>query len=352
MPAISSMGVANKADGDFIMATRGRRGTRSTKISPHKFLGSIEHSCRKCNKEVGDEDSLDCDRCHTWLHLKCSELSKDEWSYCQKNPKSKLKYYCQPCQLDIMGDGTTDSRISHQNAKIDSLTEVVRQVLKQNESIMETISKNSMKAPPAPAHNTSSVQTQVREVLNEQKERDEKTNNLMIFNLPEADKNKVTADQIKADTDNAQDVLKFLDENLDGSKLKVFRLGRRNDGDGASPRPVKVVVPEQESRQKILKNVRKMKEYTKFTKIGLCHDKTKKEIEEDRKLRAELKEKRQSSNLDYTIFNRQVVLKVDIPSIKEKSNKSKEEIPVPGSPGAVQDVTPGSPGAVQGENKD
>ena len=132
-----------------------------------------------------------------------------------------------------------------------------------------------------------------------------------------------------------------MDEGLDETKVKVFRLGRRNDGDGARPRPVKVVVPEQESRQKILQNVRKMKDYKKFTKIGLCHDKTKKEIEEDRKLRAELKEKRQSSNLDYTIFNRQVVLKEDIPSIREKSKKSKEEIPVTGSPGAVQ-----------GENKD
>ena len=191
---------------------------------------------------------------------------------------------------------------------------------------MEQLSKNKDRVPPPPPVQNN-VQTQVREVLEEHKEKDEKINNLMIFNLPESDKEKDQDDQVKADSGSANDVLKFLDSELDESCIQVSRLGRRREDGDVRPRPVKVFIPDSHSRQRILKKVRQLKNY-KLPKIGVFQDKTKKEIEDERKLRAELMEKRRSSDLEYTIFNKRVVLKSDIPKIREElSHQTKETTP-------------------------
>ena len=160
----------------------------------------------------------------------------------------------------------------------------------------------------------------MREVLEEQKEKDSRVNNVMIFNVPEADKGKEPKDQAQDDVTNATHVLHFLDNDFNCPDMKLIRLGRRKADDDTRPRPIRVIIPDVSSKDKVLKNARNLKNYSKFPRIGICQDKTKRELEEDRRLRAELKQKKETTGDDYTIYNKKVVLKSEI-NMKEKATK-------------------------------
>ena len=69
-----------------------------------------------------------------------------------------------------------------------------------------------------------------------------------------------------------------------------------------------------------MKNARKLAKYTKFKKIGLAYDKTKKEQLEDKMLRDELELKRSSHPDDgYVIFKGKVMKSSENPAWARKN---------------------------------
>ena len=75
-----------------------------------------------------------------------------------------------------------------------------------------------------------------------------------------------------------------------------------------------------------MSNASDLRDYTKYPKIGICHDKTRKEINEVKALRALLAKKRaEQPEFDWTIFNQEVVKRSDVPKLRQLRRQQDQE---------------------------
>ena len=87
------------------------------------------------------------------------------------------------------------------------------------------------------------------------------------------------------------------------NKRTVSRIEGRKAGPGSTPRPIKVVLETQENKERTMRNLRHIKEKDSLRHIGIAHDRTRKEIEQDRKLKSELDETKKQSG-EHLIIDR------------------------------------------------
>ena len=350
MPLTIQNGISSvSADGDFLKVAskrgngrgRGARGGRNNATSPTKFLNNVQHNCRICQKDAG-EDWISCDRCSCMMHVECSSIENTEFDYLRNHADTKLLFYCSICTEELKGNEGQDTKISQLNAKIDSLTETVNIVLgimkkseenkkiyneeklKKDEKVQETVDqvKEVLKEQQVKSKETAA---QVKEVLKEHKEKDDKEKNLMIFNLPESDSKLDPKKAKEEDISKTMDILTFLDGDVPNDVI-IVRIGRRNEEVTARPRPIKITLPDIEIKQNLMSNASDLKDYTKYPKIGICHDKTRKEINEDKALRALLAKKRaEQPEFDWTIFNKEVVKRSDVPKLRQLRRQQDQE---------------------------
>ena len=125
---------------------------------------------------------------------------------------------------------------------------------------------------------------------NSNKEREEIQNNILIFNVPEADSD----DEDKEDNQKIKEILNIIEPNIDTVtiKEKMSRLGKRRT-DATRPRPIKLTLQNQQQKSKILRASRKLKDSTKYKDVNISQEKTRKERKEYQKLKTELTEKEQ-----------------------------------------------------------
>ena len=107
-------------------------------------------------------------------------------------------------------------------------------------------------------------------------------------------------------------------------KENVNRIGNKKPG-STRPRPILVTFPTVAEKWKLLKCAKNLKESTLNNEVRIQHDKTRQELMEDRKLKAECERMRQETKKDYIIFANQIFLRSDIPAFIEKRKKKREE---------------------------
>ena len=113
--------------------------------------------------------------------------------------------------------------------------------------------------------------------------------------------------------------------DLGTSYCKVTRIGRKKPEQDEKPRPIKVELPDVDTKKRVLKNARLLKSY-KIKKIGVSHDKTKKELEADRILRADLRKRREEDkDVEYIIYDKKVMKKVEADKLREQKEKLYKE---------------------------
>ena len=265
MPRILKEGVISKTDDGEIFPTVSKRkrkatqkGAKAKPPSPYKFLtDTLSTKCKICTDIVDDNGiALECDRCKGWVHLTCSNMPSKEYEFIDANPTHTLKHFCKICEDELKGDNSKDERIAQQNLRIDCLTEVVKSIANQNEAILELLKKSTSvtDAQPVPAQRET-VQTQIKEVLEEHQEKEEKQQNIIIFNIPESNGNEEISEQ--DDINKTVDILKFLgDSEVSPSDIQVTRLGKKRVEDNPRPRPVKVKLSTTQKKEHVLKKVR------------------------------------------------------------------------------------------------
>ena len=305
--------------GERLFSKKAKRGSKSTSDaprSPSKFDFLVDQSepcpCRTCSKDVHGQDGIQCDKCDCWVHYGCSGLSKAEFNFIAKHESDNLKWVCNPClKTDSLDTGAC---LAQQGNKMDTLFAIVLEVQKQNRIILDML-KNERRL-------EEKIKTQVEEVINDQKEKEEKKNNLILFNIPEGNGEDAQADN-KKDTEQVKDVLNFVCPDVNLKEIDcTMRLGQKRD-DIKRPRPVKVTLVNTEAKGKILKNAKKLKNHESFSKVGIASDKTKKEMQEYRALKEKLDE-RKKANEDVVIFRGQVVLRDDIKKIINQSQSGNQ----------------------------
>ena len=331
MPTVKNKGVLNlSSDGDSLVdfSLSKKKGKGNTSPSSNvKFLDPDDgerHNCMVCSNVIGKKiDCIQCDneKCSGWVHFnKCSKMTKAEFDFFVANPKTRAKWYCVPCEDNIAKEG--DSVSDQQGKKIDLLTEVVKTMQQQLSAMFELINKSKAQ-PDTP---NLGVEERVAEVMSEQSLREERKNNIILYNLPEADKNKDSVEQHDTDMQNVKDILNFVNKDVSTAKIEskdIERMGERKGHNETRPRPIKVVFPDFHSKIKIMKNAKKLAKYTNFRKIGLAFDKTKKEQLEDKILRDELNKKRTECPDDgYIIFKGKIMKSSDKPAWARRNEGS------------------------------
>ena len=136
------------------------------------------------------------------------------------------------------------------------------------------------------------------EVIRDQEDKKEKQNNIILFGLPESAQMENGKDNQVEDHKKVAEALLHIDKDMqpsmvDQTQMEVSRIGWKKNENESKPRPVKVKFSRSGMRESLLKKARNLKDY-KIPKLGISHDKTSKELEEDRNLRTEQKFKREA----------------------------------------------------------
>ena len=172
------------------------------------------------------------------------------------------------------------------------------------------------------------VQNQVIEAIDDSKEKEEKKTNIILFNVPEPP-SKDTKSEREEDLRVVKEIMLAAepeDETLAPLDLnKITRLGGRREG-STRPRPLRVTLDTPEEKWTIVKRSRKIKSKDAYKDIAIQSDKTKKELQEDRKLKAECTQKRKDTGLDYIIFAQVIMLREEVETFK-KLRKQRRENP-------------------------
>ena len=166
-------------------------------------------------------------------------------------------------------------------------------------------------------------QNSFKEILSDEREKEEKKQNLVLFGVPEENAPEDNKETKKKDNGKVADIVCFVNKDCEPDDLRcctVTRLGKKREN-AEKPRPIKVSFDSFELKRKTLKNAKLLRDY-KIKNIGISPDKTKKELEEDRRLRTELRRQKESDqNTEYMIFEKKVMKRNEITKIREERDK-------------------------------
>lgn len=83
--------------------------------------GNAKAKCPRCNKTVlGSTDSMCCDKCESYTHLKCEpKISKQLYDAISECPGNPLVYLCSACRLSSF---THEGTVTESNSKLEAIT--------------------------------------------------------------------------------------------------------------------------------------------------------------------------------------------------------------------------------------
>ena len=311
--------------------------TISNKETPNQSLMKL-YLCGACEDAVEDEPkdesyrSIECFSCRTWFHRKCTSLSKQAFNYLEEGDRSIL-WICPKCHEK---SGEEIRKLHYLEKRIDLLVEITSNLEKNimaqvdsrikqkiDESLDEKLQKVEQKIVSKIGNQEEKLEEKIRiqatEVLDEQKDKEERMNNIMVFNVEESPGDEENKDR---DLEKINLIIRSIDENLPHvEKDNILRLGTKKRSQ-RNPRPIKVTF--QNTKQKItnLKNSFKLKDFndSENKRIGVSADLTKKEREQQQKLKNELAEARKEGG-DYVIYDKKIMLREEKNALIETRQK-------------------------------
>ena len=285
------------------------------------FAILAEKPCRICREEVPKADGLQCNRCKGWVHgaKSCSELSKAQFKFMfQQSDIPAIQYICLSCRKD-------------ESDKVDPRDVVVRDAVAQNAAKLEVVghyvdllqqqSRTIMDYMKTSSKTDSSIRLHVTEAISDQKDREDRKNNIILYNIPECDA-KATAGVVEAETiQNVKNVFNYVEPGVDTTGLNgknVIRLGKprtpSEEYPNPRPRPIKVILRNPQEVSLLRNNARKLKDNNGLNHVGISADKTWKEREEEREVRQEYNKRKHEDKEDVIIYNNKVILRSQRPN--------------------------------------
>jgi len=287
-------------------------------VSPLKFLIDDEDDCYcgQCKKQIGKKGkSIACDRCEAWYHLGCADMLSEEFKFLHRSQNNNIKWFCRSC-TPVSTDKSSDNDLfAKQETKLNQVLAMVRELKAQNEEILKKLNEEKLDL---------LVKAHVQEQIDTKNEREERKNNIIIFNLDECEEDGIEKER-KHDKREVGKLFGKICPEVEVKEIReenFVRLGRKANtkvGSGVQKknRPIKVVLPEEQSKGKILKKAKNLRGLAEYSKVGIAPDKTMKERMEDKKLRTELKTRKQN-NEDVVVFNGKVMLRTEIAAEKQR----------------------------------
>ena len=328
----------------------------------------------KIKYDTAGEEPIECDSCLKWFHRKCldNSITKKDWeSLTGENQNITFK-----CSLCIQGRGEktnelkeikemlkanqalmeninksikeqvnravdtkiADVRTSQENlekkfaeseAKYDERFTSIENELKNKEETTNVQSNDeshkklqSMISDIRDSESSmeNKIKNEVKMYLDTQGEKEKKKNNIIIHRLEESqDKEEDQNERDKADvlkiiaTTNPELLAELQASLLEGKCIK--RLGRK-DKDSDKIRPIRVILPDEETKFEILQNCYNLQDSV-FKHISIQQDLTKEEQKKNYKLRQEVRDRNKNGE-NVCLYKGEIILKENHPNNKQK----------------------------------
>ena len=310
--------------------------------------------CKVCNKECLDpefftsdeDDSINCDGCNHWFHKSCTDTTTAEWE-ALKGSNENITFRCNEC-LASKGQNNNQFQLFQQLLrdnndillkrlegletkilqKVDEKIEkkMVEYERKTDKTIDQKIKAQLDVKKQEQATLENAIKNQVSETLEDMRDKEERKLNLMMFNVAESTKNTLH-EEVLEDLQSVKNILIHTNPELNESIISTLttenlkRLGRKaaaSTEGNTKVRPIKVTLPDETTKFKILRNSHKLKSYKTNERIGLKLDLTKLQIAEEKELKIEL-QRRKDLGEDVMIFRSKIIHRAEHSKLKAET---------------------------------
>ena len=277
--------------------------------------GAKANTCPKCSLPCTDgQKALQCYTCDKWHHNKCVGINDKSYDAISKLDKG-IEWICHPCK------GEKDKL----NLENQSMKKIIEQLNKDNKTLQNNYDELKKNLDDLKVEIKSDVLREVREEIKSLRSsnnivggvnlRDEiakaikveeenklRKNNLLIYNLEESKKGNFN-DQNTDDTDRIKDLFRNSVKVSNFEIVKMFRIGRKMESDGSvRPRPILIKLSDENEKWSLLKGAKELRNAEGWRKkIGISLDLCKEDREKDKKLREDLKAKRDNNERGWYI---------------------------------------------------
>ena len=324
--------------------------TAAVSVAAASVVSVKDDKCKVCDKMVDDDDfGIACEICESWFHIKCEEMTTEEYKFldahkslhwyckaCNKSVANAIKLFSNlkskvdsiEAKLDKICDGILPDKMSKSieskiNEVVDKLEIKVNNLLIDFQGLKDHVtseeikletaieaklvdSVDSIKKDLAPSwasmvnkevntqfervsKDVSTVQSvldDTRQKANEEREREGRSHNIIIYRVPEVD---VKEERVKEDKAFCLELLNtVLEVDAQEGEIKFFRLGKRE----LNNRPLMIQCREKTLKNRIMESLHKLKNSEqKFKNISITHDLTINERAECKSLLKEAKKK-------------------------------------------------------------
>ena len=279
--------------------TRGRLGsTAAGKRGRGSTAAGKRNSCGKCQDECANGNAVVCSFCELWYHSKCIEGMSAEFVKCC-DALNRLyggsSFLCVVCRkvTAMLNHSMRDmeARMTSIESKLQTaepekmvMTEKIKNLESKNRQVNEDVQKIEGEVSSGMEKAKEEVKDEMRD---ESKARQEIKVNIVIYGLKESEE----TDVMKRKEDDFSMVKKMAEEigvELKGDVRIKFRSGRALTGD--RPRPLIVTVEDEETRESIMTNAKKMSGKETWKRVFVGPELTWRQREEGRKEEKKLKE--------------------------------------------------------------
>ena len=300
---------------------KGRKtSTYSSSVSRDRSPVPNIWTCLACDGAIDMEDfeSIECFSCKEWCHRRCCELDREEFRVAQKG-SSSLNYTCQNC-LKKRGQAQWEAEKSRLEVQMEKMLDFVGTFTVKLSTIDEEKKLLDKRVEKVEGMIETEVDKKVREVFEEQKDKEMRKQNAVIFNIPESSNPDIEERQ-KEDTEEVLKVLEeVMDEKVAASEFDVpVRLGTRQIGKYSKPRVLRITLANEAFRKKLFSKTKKFNDRKgPRDRVYVNPDRTMKEREEYKKLKTELQEiQKKDPKSEYVIQRGKIVKKKQSDNVQE-----------------------------------
>ena len=295
--------------------------------------------CISCDAKVKrNDEGLKCDSCERWFHIACEGVGKA--AYKALKDHEELLWLCGGCKKENITyrnmrkevEDLVDEKIKKMEEKMyidikekisgeilaemkaEWMVEVTRlktDLMQEVTSIKHKLDQIGIDISTRPAAReekvtVEEVKSTVLQEMEEAEDRKRRACNVVIYNIPESTSDE-TDDRISEDTNWCLEMCeKTLEVEVNREDIdNIIRLGKRTENGEDKPRPILLRLKNEKTKWEILGNAKKLRNANSqvIKKIGITKDMTKKEREENSKIRKELKEKQDRGEKGWMIKN-------------------------------------------------
>ena len=198
-------------------------------------------TCVKCYEVFTDQNDklMLCERCENWFCTNCLQMDDDVYSVMVD--RKDLHWFCEECEKPAITAVRTDKEIEERCAAyMSSITHRLDDIENKLSTKADIVSVNDLESRVTSLEGTNgegveaqageSVTTvSVSDTIAEQKEREYRANNIMIYNIPESQSSEA-GDRIKEDVDTVERILAALDIEDTDVIEKCVRIGKKDSG--------------------------------------------------------------------------------------------------------------------------